>query len=118
MKALLPGIGEELEARMDRRVGHSHRLHGLDHEAGEPLVDLHLHLADRAAVEAGRCPESEGLRGGVEEVDRADLRAYAIRHHLHDTVEGLLQVLRLADQGADMLEETYAVSGSRACLSR
>ena len=62
-------------------------------------------------------PQGERVAGVVEEVDRARLGAHALGDHLDDAIERLLQVLRLADQGADALEQPQpvrnAASGSR-----
>ena len=108
--ALLVRLGEELEARVHRRVGYRDRLHGLDDEAGQALADQHAHAADRAVLEAGGRPQRERRRALVEQVDRARLGTHALGDHLDDAVERLLQVLGLADQGADVLEEAQAVT--------
>src|SRR5262249_39177521 len=78
----------------------------------------HLDAADGTALKAGRGPEGERLGLRVEQVERADLGAHPLRDHLDDAVQGLLEVLGLADQRADVLEEAQAVARSDAACRR
>ena len=110
--ALLAGLGEELVAGMRRGIDGHHRLELLDRHAGEPFLDAHRDLADRAPFEAGRRPQCEPLRARIEDVERADVGARALRHHLYDALERLLEIFRARRERADVLQDGEAMAAA------
>ncbi len=113
---LLAGLREELVAGVRDRIDRHHRLELLDRHAGEPLLDAHRHLADGVPVEADGRPQREALRAWIEDVERADVRADPLGHHLDDPLEGFLEVLGARRDGADVLEHGEAVRVLRHLL--
>ncbi len=113
---LLPRLGEELVAGVHDGVDRHHRLELLDRHAGQPLIDAHRDLADRARGKPGGRPQGQPLGARIEDVEGADVGAGALRHHLDDALQRLLQVLGARGERADVLEDLEALGAAAAAL--
>ena len=103
--ALLTRLRKVFVTRVRERIDDHDGLALLDHESGQSLVHLHGDLADRGTLETGRRPERQDLVFGIEEVERAHLRTHALGDDPDQVVEGLLEPLRVTDDGPDVLED-------------
>ena len=111
---LLTRLRKILVPRVGHRIDDHHRLELLEDEAGEALVDAHFDLADRLAVEALGGPEGQAPLARIVDVERADFRLHPLGDDLHDPLERALQVVRVRDDGADVVEQRKAGAATDA----
>ena len=101
---LLVRFGEIFVARMRQGIGDHDRLHALDNQSGQTLAGAHGDFIDRFAVQAHGGAESQAVFIAIQNIDGANFRLHPVRDSGNYAIEGLLQIVRVADEGADILK--------------
>ena len=100
---LLLGLAEILVARVPGGVVGRHHAALLDGEAGETFGGLHGD-ADRQPRQAAGGVQPQSLAVLLQEVDGADVRLHSLSDQVDYVVQGLLQVMGVKDQCADIFK--------------
>src|SRR5688500_5076717 len=105
MEVLLVSFRKIFIARMSERIGDHHRLHSLNDQTGKTLASGHGDFVDRFPIQTLGGSERQPILVSIEDINRANFRLHAVRYRRDDALERLLQVVRMADEGADILED-------------
>jgi len=85
-------------------IGDHHRLHSLDYQSGETFARTHGNFADGLRVQSHSRVQGQTVLFAIENIDRADFGLHPVGDGGDDSIERLLQIVRVADQRADILE--------------
>ena len=110
MEALFAGFLEIAVTGMFFRLLDCHHRAFFRRQAGETFADFHGDLADRLAGQALAGAKTQGLLIVFNQVDGADFGTHAFGNQGDDVFQGFIEVVRLVDQGADILEDGDAQS--------
>jgi hypothetical protein len=110
---LFPGDPEIAVTRIVLGFFQGEDLLGFRNQAGQSFADPQADLADRFRIQALRCPQEQGFVILVEEVQGAHIGMGTLGDKRDDIVQGLVEVMGLQDQGADVLQCAQAKTGIR-----
>ena len=113
MKMLLVGFREVFIAGMSQRIDDHHRLHPFDDQSRQSFAGCHGNFANRVRVKPHGGPERQSIFLLIENIKGADFGLHTISHGGDDTVQGFLDIMGMADEGADILKDRKV----RLCFS-
>src|SRR5262249_33142413 len=101
---IFAGLGEVLEARVLKGVGHHDGGHLFRDQARQSLVKAHAHTTDTVLPEAQGSAQDQLPLFVLQEVDRADVGVKASLDELHNVGQRLAWIVAVRDELADLLQ--------------